>query len=171
MQNTTHFHRHASNQSLHPPTSTRFGGAKSTDRLITPLDLKITKLLSLREDRVCRVTASENKQLAGLTYWDDHTGADSLTPRRHISRFTVQLWANLFCQDDRGFVLQRTLVRWATIRIWMLGLDLGLGNPNPKSNPNTWVKVNVRVIVKFRVRVRVLTNSENKKQACTAMSI
>ena len=85
-----HLHRQASYQSQFPclPTSTRFGGVKSTEQLITcPIDLKITKLLSSREGCVCLMTVSTYTQLTPLTYWDDHTATNPLALRRQISRF------------------------------------------------------------------------------------
>ena len=90
MQNTMHLHRQASYQLQFPclPLSTRFRGVKSTDQIITrPPDSKITKLLNSRWGCVCLVTVSAYTQLAHLTYWDDHTGANTLALRWQISRF------------------------------------------------------------------------------------
>ena len=138
MKNTMHLHRQANYQSqfLCLPTSTGFGDIKSTDWHITPHHLKITKLLSSKEDSISLVTASTYTQLACLTYRDDHTGTNLLAPMWQISRFiscppvvitnhaiqgrpllpgTHPVW------DDRGFILGRTLICWAAICIWTAG--------------------------------------------------
>ena len=133
MQNTSHLHRQASYQSQFPCLSICFGGVKTTNRLITcPPDIKITKLLSLREGHICLVTVSAYTQLARLTYWDDHTGANSLALRWQISRVILcssvvithratqgrpLLPGTPLEQDDRSFILGWTLIHWTAICI------------------------------------------------------
>ena len=86
MQNITHLHRQASYQSVSTPTHPHslWGCQVNQPTHYPPPDLKITKLLSLIEGRICLVTVY--KQLVCLTYQDDYTGLNSLAPRWQTSR-------------------------------------------------------------------------------------